>query len=210
MANDHLRQLCLWLDFPGIGLRALEIDHSLLELFDISCTRIVRVTAFRWDDGGNYSWLVPMSSLILSPPGIIYGIQIKVASGFIVVYLFRVYGMCDFESVGIEWRSCAIIIICDYEVLLEGGSNFLIMGLGFGLEELRDIDVFRPLLFVLLALQALHLYQVSHFNFTKLRLLSRINIIGREMWGSISKVSEKIFEKGDIFEGHVRVQMKFI
>lgn len=46
------------------------------------------------------------------------------------------------------------------------------MGSCLSLEQLGDINVFSPLLLILFTLQALHFYQLSHFNFTKLRLLS--------------------------------------
>lgn len=60
------------------------------------------------------------------------------------------------------------MIISDDEILLETLSNLLVMDPCFGLEQPRDIDILGPLLLILLALEALHLYQIAHFNFDKI------------------------------------------
>jgi hypothetical protein len=123
------------------------------------------VAALRGDDCRNHTGLIYVPSFIGNVPGIVDSPQPELACGFVVIYFFGQDRVCHFEAIGVEGRSRAIIIICDDEVGGELSPNFLVMGAGLCLKQLRDVDVLGPLLLVLLALKALHFYQVCHFNF---------------------------------------------
>lgn len=111
---------------------------------------------------------VEMSCLIRCLPYIINCLEIEFPGDFVVVDLLGELRDSLFESVGVEWRAGAIMIISDNEILLETLPDLLVMDLCFGLEQARDVDILGPLLLILLALEALHLYQIAHFNFDKI------------------------------------------
>jgi hypothetical protein len=208
VADSHLGQLGLRLYLPGVGLVALVVDDPLDELLVVALPRVVGMAGFRRNDGWDGGWLVPVPALVLGFPDIVDGVEVELAGGLVAENLLGEDGVLGLEAIGIEGRPGAIIIIGDHEVLLKLSPDFLIVGLGLGLQQLRDIDVFSPLLLVLLTLQTLYFDQVAHFNFTKLRLPNYLtitairqtvshprswttNIIGKRMKGGLKWMNEK-------------------
>lgn len=165
MANGHLGQLSLRLHLARNGLGCLKINDPVFEFLNVLLTWIVGMPGLRGDDRWHFRVFVAMPSLIRRVPYIINCVEIEVSGDFVVVDLLGELRDCLFESVGVERSAGAIVIIGDNEILLETLSDLLVMDPRLGLEQPRDVDILGPLLLILLALEALHLDQLAHFNF---------------------------------------------
>jgi hypothetical protein len=123
------------------------------------------VPSFGGDDCGDFGGFVAVADGVGGSPGVVEGGEAEVAGDAVVVGGLGEGSGGGLEAVGVEGRTDLLAVVGEDEFGAELLPDFLIVLLGLLLEESGDVDVLGPLLLVLFALQALHFYQVRHFNF---------------------------------------------
>lgn len=167
VAMTHLNdwQFRSRLDFPGVWYRLLIIDYPVFQVFDVHFSRIVGVPRF-WDDDSWYLCrLVLVFAIEWSWPRIVDFVKTQVPNNPIVIFGFSKRLYFVFEAVRVQRWPDIIIIVNNFKFSSKFLSDFSIMLTPSSFQELGDIDIFSPFLFILLAFKPLDFDQVSHFNF---------------------------------------------